>query len=88
MVIRIKTALSEINTLWNRNVYSFYQSRIANRYPLNRKAEQSISLEDFRDFFGPNGRVQRFYNDYLKFFLEDNAELSVVNGESVISSEF
>ncbi|OOF66655.1 type VI secretion protein [Rodentibacter pneumotropicus] len=87
-LLELKTALSEINTLWNRNVYSFYQSRIANRYPLNRKAEQSISLEDFRDFFGPNGRVQRFYNDYLKFFLEDNAELSVVNGESVISSEF
>lgn len=87
-LLELKTALSEINTLWNRNVYSFYQNRIANRYPLNRKATQSISLDDFRDFFGPNGRVQRFYNDYLKFFLEDNAELSVVNGENIISSDF
>ncbi|WGE70108.1 type VI secretion system membrane subunit TssM [Actinobacillus equuli subsp. haemolyticus] len=86
--LELKTALSEINTLWNRNVYSFYQNRIANRYPLNRKATQSISLDDFREFFGPNGRIQRFYNDYLKFLLEDNAELSVVNGESMISSEF
>ena len=86
--VELKTALSEINKLWNRNVYSFYQSRIANRYPLNRKATQSISLDDFREFFGPNGRVQRFYNDYLKFFLEDNTELSVVNGESIISPEF
>ncbi|OOF82248.1 type VI secretion protein [Rodentibacter ratti] len=86
--LELRTALSEINTLWNRNVYSFYQNRIANRYPLNRKAAQNISLDDFREFFGPNGRIQRFYNDYLKFFLEDNAELSVVNGESVISSEF
>lgn len=86
--LELKTALSEINALWNRNVYSFYQNRIANRYPLNRKATQNISLDDFREFFGPNGRVQRFYNDYLKFFLEDNAELSVVNGENVISSEF
>lgn len=87
-LLELKTALSEINTLWNRNVYSFYQNRIANRYPLNRKATQSISLDDFREFFGPNGRIQRFYNDYLKFLLEDNAELSVVNGESMISSEF
>ena len=86
--LELKTALSEINTLWNRNVYGFYKSRIANRYPLNRKASENISLDDFREFFGPNGRVQRFYNDYLKFFLEDNAELSVVNGESVISSSF
>lgn len=86
--LELKTALSEINALWNRNVYSFYKSRIANRYPLNRKASENISLDDFREFFGPNGRVQRFYNDYLKFFLEDNAELSVVNGESVISSSF
>lgn len=86
--LELKTALSEINTLWNRNVYSFYQNRIANRYPLNRKATQSVSLDDFREFFGPNGRVQRFYDSYLKFFLEDNAELSIVNGESVISSEF
>lgn len=86
--LELKTALSEINALWNRNVYGFYKSRIANRYPLNRKASENISLDDFREFFGPNGRVQRFYNDYLKFFLEDNAELSVVNGESVISSSF
>ncbi|MCX2962325.1 type VI secretion system membrane subunit TssM [Rodentibacter caecimuris] len=86
--LELKTALSEINTLWNRNVYSFYQNRITNRYPLNRKATQSVSLDDFREFFGPNGRVQRFYDSYLKFFLEDNAELSIVNGESVISSEF
>ncbi|MBN6063478.1 type VI secretion system membrane subunit TssM [Aggregatibacter actinomycetemcomitans] len=86
--LELKTALGEINTLWHRNVYNFYQNRIANRYPLNRKATENISLDDFREFFGPNGRVQRFYNDYLKFFLEDNAELSVVNGESVISSEF
>ena len=86
--IELKTALSEINVLWNRNVYSFYQNRIANRYPLNHKSTQNISLDDFREFFGPHGRVQRFYNDYLKIFLEDNAELSVVNGESIISSEF
>ncbi|OOF70619.1 type VI secretion system membrane subunit TssM [Rodentibacter caecimuris] len=86
--LELKTALGEVNSLWNRNVYSFYQSRIANRYPINRRATQSISLNDFREFFGPNGRVQRFYNEYLKFFLEDNAELSVINGENVISSEF
>ena len=66
--LELKTALSEINTLWNRNVYGFYKSRIANRYPLNRKASENISLDDF--------------------LLEDNAELSVVNGESVISSSF
>ena len=58
--LELKTALSEINALWNRNVYSFYKSRIANRYPLNRKASENISLDDFREFFGPNGRVQRF----------------------------
>ena len=51
--LELKTALSEINALWNRNVYSFYKSRIANRYPLNRKASENISLDDFREFFGP-----------------------------------
>lgn len=86
--IELRTALKEINAMWNRDVYSFYRNRIAGKYPLNHGAQQSMSLDDFRNFFGPQGRIQKFYNDYLKFILEDNAELSVLNGESVISPEF
>ncbi|TCP91180.1 type VI secretion system protein ImpL [Cricetibacter osteomyelitidis] len=86
--VELRTALAEINTLWKKNVYSFYTARIAGKYPLDRKATQSMSLEDFQAFFGPQGRIQKFYDEYLKFILDDNAELSVVSGESVISPAF
>lgn len=85
--VELITALQELEVMWNKNIYEFYLNRIANKYPFNSAAADSVSLEDFQNFFGPKGRLQKFYDDYLKFFLEDNSELLIVNDRNLISAD-
>ncbi|WP_199099582.1 type VI secretion system membrane subunit TssM [Dyella sp. ASV21] len=67
-------ALRELERRWTTDVYSFYNERLANRYPFNPASASDASLEDFEAFFGPQGRLQQFREKYLKAFLEDNLD--------------
>jgi len=66
-------ALRELERRWDADVYSFFQQRLAGRYPFVVKAPDA-SLEDFEAFFGPKGRLQQFHDQYLEVFLKDNLE--------------
>jgi type VI secretion system protein ImpL len=66
-------ALRELDRRWDADVYGFFQQRLAGRYPFSAQAPDA-SLEDFEAFFGPKGRLQRFHDQYLKVFLQDNLE--------------
>lgn len=66
-------ALRELERRWDAEVYSFFQQRLAGRYPFVVKAPDA-SLDDFEAFFGPKGRLQQFHDQYLKVFLKDNLE--------------
>lgn len=81
-------ALRELERLWHADVYSFYQQRLAGRYPFN-PAGSDASLEDFEAFFGPAGRLQVFHEQYLKTFIRDNLDAlySESRGGSLIRNE-
>lgn len=66
-------ALRELERRWDTDVYSFYQQRLANRYPFN-PAGSDASLEDFEAFLGPKGRLQQFNDQYLNVFIRDNLD--------------
>lgn len=66
-------ALRELERRWDTEVYSFFQQRLAGRYPFVVRAPDA-SLDDFEAFFGPKGRLQQFNDQYLKVFLKDNLE--------------
>ncbi|MEG0860171.1 MAG: type VI secretion system membrane subunit TssM [Pseudomonas sp.] len=66
-------ALGELEKRWDREIYSFYRERLANRYPFVAGGEDA-SLEDFEAFFGPQGRLQTFQDQYLSVFLKDNLD--------------
>ncbi|MFJ4347711.1 type VI secretion system membrane subunit TssM [Pseudomonas sp. NPDC089401] len=66
-------ALRELERRWDAEVYSFFQQRLAGRYPFVVRAPDA-SLDDFEAFFGPKGRLQQFNDQYLKVFLKDNLE--------------
>lgn len=74
-------ALRELEKRWNNEVHGFYRERLANRYPLNPASPQNIALEDFEAFFGPQGRLQVFYDRYLKLFFEDNHQALAIEGQ-------
>ncbi len=67
-------ALRELERRWDKDVHHFYRERLADRYPFNPGSRQEASLEDFTAFFGPQGRLQKFREQYLDLFLEENLE--------------
>ncbi|MFG6110532.1 type VI secretion system membrane subunit TssM [Stenotrophomonas nematodicola] len=82
-------ALRELEKRWDQQVYGFYQERLAGRYPLNPASAQNIALQDFDAFFGPQGRLQVFYDSYLKLFFEDNyqALYSESQGDYLVNAQ-
>lgn len=64
-------ALRELEQRWDAEVYSIYQERLASRYPID-PAGPDVSLKDFEAFFGPQGQLKRFQDQYLTVFLKDN----------------
>jgi len=81
-------ALRELERRWDAEVYSFFQQRLAGRYPFVVRAPDA-SLDDFEAFFGPKGRLQQFHDQYLKVFLKDNLEALQASrqGHSLIRSD-
>lgn len=81
-------ALRELERRWDAEVYSFFQQRLAGRYPFVVRAPDA-SLDDFEAFFGPKGRLQQFNDQYLKVFLKDNLEALQAGeqGHSLIRSD-
>ncbi|MCE7761495.1 type VI secretion system membrane subunit TssM [Pseudomonas putida] len=81
-------ALRELERRWDAEVYSFFQQRLAGRYPFVVKAPDA-SLDDFEAFFGPKGRLQQFHDQYLEVFLKENLEAlqSAQHGQSLIRAD-
>lgn len=81
-------ALRELERRWDIEVYSFFQQRLAGRYPFVVRAPDA-SLDDFEAFFGPKGRLQQFHQRYLQVFLKDNLEALQADrqGTSLIRSD-
>ncbi|HBN9879253.1 TPA: type VI secretion system membrane subunit TssM [Pseudomonas aeruginosa] len=67
-------ALAELERRWDTEVYRFYNERLLGRYPFTPTSREDVSLDDFAAFFGPQGKLQQFKQQYLKLFLEDNLE--------------
>lgn len=66
-------ALRELEKRWDTEIYSFYQQRLAGRYPFSGSSVDA-SLDDFEAFFGPQGRLQKFQDQYLNVFIKDNLD--------------
>ncbi|HEN8798517.1 TPA: type VI secretion system membrane subunit TssM [Pseudomonas putida] len=81
-------ALRELERRWDTQVYSFFQQRLAGRYPFLVSGSDA-SLDDFEAFFGSKGRLQQFNDQYLKVFLKENLEAlqSGQQGQSLIRSD-
>ncbi|MNJ16432.1 hypothetical protein D3C77_106930 [compost metagenome] len=71
--VLVEEALRELEKRWESEVYSFFQQRLAGRYPFVASGPDA-ALDDFEAFFGPRGRLQQFQDQYLKVFLKDNLD--------------
>lgn len=70
----LRNAKSYVDTKYKEEVYSFYERRLKNRYPVDKKQSKSfVKLEDFADFFKKGGVLDSFYNEYLSNFITVNS---------------
>lgn len=74
-------AIKHLEVRWHDDVYQTYQQKLAGRYPFNSASSKDVSLKDFEAFFAPNGKLNRFYVDHLKVFIDENININV-NSES------
>ncbi len=54
-----------LNAMWKSDVLPFCRRAIAGRYPIVAGSSTDITLADFARFFGPNGLMATFFNQYL-----------------------
>lgn len=79
-------AYSHLNQRYQRELYSFYSTAIAKRYPFNAHGSSDVALNDFREFFKPQGIAERFLETYLKPFVSGDPggyRLRSIDGRSL-----
>jgi type VI secretion system protein ImpL len=59
-----------INDEWNARAAGFCRDAIAGRYPIDRNSSREIQLQDFAEFFGPDGIMQSFFDTFLAEYVD------------------
>lgn len=62
-------AYRHLNRRYQSEVYGFYSSAIKQRYPFSAHASSDVALNDFREFFKPQGLMARFLDEDLRPFV-------------------
>ena len=65
---------SRLNSSWNSNIAQFCNEALGNRYPLAKSSPNDARLHDFAKFFGPEGRMDRFFRENLKEIVNTNSK--------------
>ena len=58
-----------LNQRYKAELYSFYEQSLDKRYPFYAHSSSDVALNDFREFFGSQGMADRFFDNYLKPFV-------------------
>jgi len=64
--------MSVLDARWRAEVVPFCRRAIANRYPFSHGSEDEVSLQDFGQFFGPDGKLDQFFNNNLAEYVDTN----------------
>ena len=79
-------AYGHVNQRYQSEVYGFYAKAIQRRYPFEAHAGSDVALGDFQAFFNPRGAMARFYEGYLRPFINvegNRYRLRAVDGRSL-----
>jgi type VI secretion system protein ImpL len=65
----LTSARDYLNSLWRTQLLVDYQQFLMLFYPFNPASQQDIPFERFGEFFKPGGRLDSFFQTYLKPFV-------------------
>ncbi|ELA9196631.1 type VI secretion system membrane subunit TssM [Vibrio parahaemolyticus] len=86
----VTSSVSYLDKQWDEQVYQFYVAAIEGRFPFALKGRGEVNLDDFAQFFKPQGRVDQFVDQLLKPFVYwDNGVLKLheVDGVTIPISQ-
>ncbi|MDR6711426.1 type VI secretion system protein ImpL [Pseudomonas hunanensis] len=75
-----------LNQRYQSELYGFYDKAISERYPFQAHSTSDVAINDFREFFKTQGIVDRFFESYMRPFVDGdqgNYRLRSVDGVSL-----
>lgn len=75
--VMLIAANRHLEVMWYEDVYLEFEQKLAGRYPFNPRAKKDVPLEDFSNFFAPDGTLDKFYQDKMRIFLQDPEMMQV-----------
>lgn len=74
----VSGSLGYLNKQWNEQVYQFYSAAVEGRFPFATQGRGEVDLDDFVQFFKPQGRIDLYVDTLLKPFVYwDNGTLKL-----------
>lgn len=77
--LAMREVKKQLNEDW-ASVLEFYNQKLKGRYPINRSANEDVSLADFNDFFSATGVTKTFQNKYENYFSQSDNDGLVMKG--------
>ncbi|HEV8078155.1 MAG TPA: type VI secretion system membrane subunit TssM, partial [Marinobacter sp.] len=74
--VLLDSAVAQLEREWFREVYQPFAQNLAPFYPFRAGTDRDAALQDFEQFFAPDGTLHTFYNQKLKLFVEDHPQQS------------
>jgi len=74
----VSGSIGYLNKQWNEQVYQFYAAAVEGRFPFSAQGRGEVDLNDFVQFFKPQGRIDQYVDTLLKpFVFWDNGTLKL-----------
>ncbi len=70
----LQDAAQYVQNTWAGDVVPTYNQDIANHYPFTQTSREEVGLAQFTRFLGHRGTLAKFYQVYLKPFINDSGE--------------
>lgn len=67
-----------VQSRWQEEVITPWQQYLASRFPVSATSNKHVDPDDFEDFFGPKGRLQRFHTTYVSPFVSNHAPIRII----------
>lgn len=84
--LMLADAYRYLDQRYRNELHAFYAKALAQRYPFHAHASSDVALNDFREFFKPQGLLERFVERHLQPFVSGqpgNLRLRSVDGHGL-----
>lgn len=82
----LNDAYRYVNQRYQSELYTFYGKAINKRYPFSAHSSSEVAISDFREFFKAQGVAERFFESYVRAFVNGdpgNYRLRSIDGRSL-----